>query len=308
MTMPKNIQYLQSHEIDRSRWDACIDNADNGLIYAYSFYLDAMCDNWDALVLDDYKAVMPLPWRRKFGISYLYQPYYIATLGVFGSNITEDIVAQFLKAVPTKFRYWDLDFNEGNSIGNNLGLSNIELRDRKNLFLKLNAYETIYANYSRLAKRKLAKAKGLQVSRDVSASEVINHYINEYEKKNRIIPDDVYLNLKTLLQQFKKESYQTYVASDRNGEVVAFYLVYIDQRFVYSILGGSTPKGKSIGAFYLLTDAAIQDFSGTQKTFRFEGSDIPGIAFFDVQFGSYPVTYLHLKRNNLPLPFRWLKG
>ena len=29
---------------------------------------------WDALVLDDYAAVMPLTWRRKYGTRYLYQP------------------------------------------------------------------------------------------------------------------------------------------------------------------------------------------------------------------------------------------
>lgn len=307
--MAGNIQYLQNHEIDRARWDACIENADNGLIYGYSFYLDAMCDNWDALVLDDYQAVMPLPWRRKFTISYLYQPFYVATLGVFGNNISEEVFAQFLKSIPAKFRYWDVDLNEENRINENLDLTHLDCRKRKNLFLKLNTYETIYARYSRLAKRKLIKAKneGLQVIRDIPASDVINHYIHEYEKKNRIIPDEVYVNLKTLFQHFKKENYQTYTATTQQGEVVGFYLVYVDKKFVYSILGGSTAEGKCKGAFYLLTDAAIQDFAGTHKTFRFEGSDLPGIEFFDLQFGSYPITYLHLKRNSLPLPLRWLK-
>jgi hypothetical protein len=68
------IIYLERHEIDISKWDRCIVNAPNGLIYARSFYLDAMAENWSALVSDDYQYVMPLTWNKKFGIKYLYQP------------------------------------------------------------------------------------------------------------------------------------------------------------------------------------------------------------------------------------------
>ncbi|ANE52814.1 hypothetical protein [Flavisolibacter tropicus] len=304
-----NIQYLRQHEIDRTRWDACIDNADNGLIYGYSFYLDAMCDNWDALILDDYKAVMPLPWRRKYFIYYLYQPYFVNTLGVFGNIVSKEIVGQFLNAIPAKFLYWDLDLNERNKVCNYNNHQHLELRQRKNIFLKLDTYDKLYQGYSRLAKRKLAKAKeeGIIITKGVSANDVIDHYINEYEKKNRIIPDSVYTNLKKTINNFSKNNSQTYMAHTKSNEVLGFYLLYTDKRFVYSILGGSTEKGKSIGAFYALTDAAIQNVAGSQKIFRFEGSDLPGIAFFDLQFGSYPIEYLHIRRNSLPKPIRWLK-
>ena len=45
------ITYLTYHQINKPKWDACIDKAADGLIYGYSFYLDAMAKNWDALVL-----------------------------------------------------------------------------------------------------------------------------------------------------------------------------------------------------------------------------------------------------------------
>src|SRR6266550_2768979 len=69
-----HIHYLQRQDIDLIKWNACITAAPNGLIYARSFYLDAMtAEQWDGLVMGDYEAVMPLPWRRKFGFYYLYQ-------------------------------------------------------------------------------------------------------------------------------------------------------------------------------------------------------------------------------------------
>ena len=59
-------------------------------------------------------------------------------------------------------------------------------------------------------------------------------------------------------------------------------------------------RGKQKGAFYLLTDAIIRDHAGTNKIFRFEGSDIPGISFFDNLFGPERISYQHLVMNKLP--------
>ena len=38
MTTGDQIKYLQHKEIDKAKWDACIEQAPNGLIYGYSFY------------------------------------------------------------------------------------------------------------------------------------------------------------------------------------------------------------------------------------------------------------------------------
>ena len=51
--MHHNLQYLHRTQIDTQKWDQCITNAANGLLYAHSFYLDHMADNWDALVLGE---------------------------------------------------------------------------------------------------------------------------------------------------------------------------------------------------------------------------------------------------------------
>ena len=90
------IQYVPYQHIDKRKWDACIDNAGNGLIYGCSFYLDAMAKHWDALVLGDYEAVMPLTWNKKYGIHYLYQPFFTSSLGLFGKNISGDLLNAFL--------------------------------------------------------------------------------------------------------------------------------------------------------------------------------------------------------------------
>ena len=92
--------YVENKNIDKVKWDRCIETAGNGLIYANSFYLDAMAKHWDAIVLNDYEAVMPLTWNKKYGIYYLYQPFLCASLGVFGNNLTGEILYSFLNNIP----------------------------------------------------------------------------------------------------------------------------------------------------------------------------------------------------------------
>src|ERR1051325_4489828 len=123
MSNPVAIQYLAHKDIDKKKWNRCIDNADNGLIYAYSFYLDCMAKNWDALVQNDYEAVMPLTWKKKYGIRYLYQPFLTAQLGVFGQIITERQCGDFIQAIPSKFRYIDISLNSGHISGIPAGYS-----------------------------------------------------------------------------------------------------------------------------------------------------------------------------------------
>ena len=99
------IKCVTYQQIDKQKWDGCIDKAVNGLVYAYSFYLDEIADNWDALILNDYEAVMPLTWRKKYGIHYLYQPFFCASLGIFTEQkIADELTAKFLQAVPANER------------------------------------------------------------------------------------------------------------------------------------------------------------------------------------------------------------
>ena len=81
-----NIAYIPQQQIDKTKWDNCINAAANGLLYARSYYLDTTAITWDALVLNDYEAVMPLPIRKKWIFSYLFEPPMTPVLGIFGNH------------------------------------------------------------------------------------------------------------------------------------------------------------------------------------------------------------------------------
>ena len=82
------ITYLTRTQLNKNEYDNCIHNAPQSKVYALSWYLDIVADNWGALVLNNYEAVMPLPWRKKYGICYVYPPCWTQQLGVFSKKET----------------------------------------------------------------------------------------------------------------------------------------------------------------------------------------------------------------------------
>ena len=308
--MTKNIQYLKRSEIDIAKWDACIEKS-KGLIYGYSWWLDCMASHWDALVLNDYEAVMPLTWRRKYGFYYLYQPFFTASLGLFAAENQSVDIVDFLQAIPSKFKFRDIDINETHTLQEANPVAGFAVYKRLNLLLDLGkSGSALTEKYSRLAKRSLEKANAnnIIIVRNDIPEDIITLYRKAYNTAHPGITAEDYRSLLACCNTAgKKNHLKTYTAYMPGGEAIAFYIVLYDNNFVYSLLGGSTAKGKSTGAFYLLTDAAIQDHAGTGKIFRFEGSDVAGIAFFNLQFGPAEVFYLHLKMNRLPFPVNILK-
>ncbi|PWU02954.1 MAG: hypothetical protein C5B52_04280 [Bacteroidetes bacterium] len=300
------IQFVARKDIDEGRWNARVESAANGLIYANTNMLDAFSPGWSALLTSDYKVVMPLTSRKKFGFTYLYQPPFAASLGIIG-DLSDKTINEFLFAIPSLFKLVDIQLNETN-LSDQLS-PNFAFRKRRNLLLKLDDYSQVASGYKRLANRMLAKAKELkiEIKDEVPAEDIIEFYRRHYSGSHQEIKSPDYLGLLNACNNpFGKMHTVTYQASS-GGKILASYLLFKDEKFVYSILGGSIKEGKESGAFYLLTDRAIRDNCGQNKIFRFEGSDDEGIAFFDSQFGPAEINYPHLIINRLPWPLRWFK-
>jgi len=153
--MKAGIHYLTHQQIDKDKWNARIDNSSNGLIYAYSYYLDHMAKNWDALVLGDYEAVMPLTWNKKYGIHYLYEPAFTASLGIFGNGLNAKLINEFIEAIPSKFKLIEIDLNAGNKVDFPTGTAIL----RNNYVLNLNKpYKEIAEKYRENIRRNVKKA------------------------------------------------------------------------------------------------------------------------------------------------------
>jgi len=110
------IRYLVQEDIDYSRWDRCIHLSLNSEVYVFSWFLDAIAGTWDALVEDDYRAVMPLVNKRKFLTKVIYRHPLLNHLGIFSeSPVKADKIMSFLESIPDKFTKIEICFNRQNT-------------------------------------------------------------------------------------------------------------------------------------------------------------------------------------------------
>jgi hypothetical protein len=306
MNTGDTIQYFQREEIDNFKWDQCIDNSSNGLVYGYSYYLDCMSKQWDALVMGDYAAVMPLTWNKKYGICYLYQPAFTASLGVFGNNLDQEVVTRFIRAIPAKFRLTEIALNSGNYFNDPEAMPTL----RTNFILPLNKdYQSIYSNYKENVRRNIKKAMQLGCRTETGIPlDGIVELSKPAMKSLTGVSDDDYRHFGELYRLLhERKQALTYGVYAHNNQLVASCVYFFSHKRSYYILVGNHPNGKVMGASHWLIDCFIRDHAGQDLILDFEGSDLRNLAFFYGSFGSTTELYPFLKLNDLPFFMKWMK-
>jgi hypothetical protein len=301
------IRHLTSEEIDKQQWDLCIEQSMNSLIYGYSWYLDIVAPKWEALVLGNYEAVMPLVWNQKLFIRYLYQPYFTQQLGLFYKTlVAKDRLVDFVKAIPASFRFIDINLNEDNELLH----TDYNIRRRKNLVLDLNKpYAKLHKDYDEHCKRNLKKAKKYNHPLRPIDTEVAVKFYRKHkgEVTKNIRPSD-YRRLNELLAtaQLKSMLLTRGVYSDTDELLAVGVFLMHKGRIIY-LIGSASGKGREARAMVALFDHVIAQFSEHPMLLDFEGSEVPGIARFFKGFGPEKKPYYKLHINRLPAIVRWLK-
>lgn len=301
------IKYLTYDEIDKKRWDACIDKAFNGIIYAKSWYLNTVAENWDALVEGDYEQVFPLTWRKKYGIYYLYQPPFTQQLGIFSkTRLNEEIVIQFIENIPDKFRYAEINLNTLNSLAN----SKYKVTNWLNHELDLiNSYENIARDFSTNLKRNIGKSQkaGLTLSKGVKPEEIIRIFRENRGKGMSSLNDEDYQKLSRLIYEgIYKGLVTTYGVYSPNNSLCAGVIFLKNTKKIIFLFSGLTEEGRGLNAMAFLIDSFIREHAGQHLTLDFEGSNDTNLARFYKSFGSVEIHYPHLVINRLPFPYNAL--
>ncbi len=298
------IRYVKHNEINKEKWDQCIDNSINSMIYAYSWYLDIISKQWDALVENDYESVMPLPYKRKAGIYKLYQPFFTQQLGVFSQKILNpDIVNSFIKNIPPKFLFIDINLNWLNKVNN----KKYTIEQRKTYLLDLiEPYEKIRKSYSANNLRNVKKAgkNGLFYQEDSGPIEIIDAFKNNRAKLFPEIKEYHYKSLQHLVfTAISKGAAKIIKAYDCNNNFCAGIIFLVNNKRAVFIFSGANPSAKENGAMFGLIDYFIRKNEQSELTLDFEGSMNKNLARFYSGFGSKECLFLRIKTN----PFSFLK-
>ena len=295
------IKYLSHSEVNKEKWDKCISDSVNRLVYAFSWYLDIVSPEWNALVENDYESVFALPCNRKAGINYIYQPYFAQQLGIFSRNLlTETLVDQFLKAIPVQYQFVEIHLNTLNKID----ASHYPCIKRTNHELDLiHTYEMIFANYDQNTKRNTKKARQekLIVSRKVEPDELITLFRENYGRKEVKLHYAQYDILRRLIDYCLKHTFSAITGAYLPDGTLCAAVFFLKEgnRVIYQ-LAASNGKARENGAMFLLVDSFIKENSGQPLILDFEGSNDENVARFYKGFGAKEIHYSQVTINRLP--------
>lgn len=300
------LKYVKHDEIDYVKWDKCISEAPNSRVYALSWFLDRTAEYWNSLVWGDYDFVMPLPVKRKFGISYLFQPVYCQQLGIFPSPPAE-ISRKFYQKIEAKFSYADIQLNAENIPLNDM--KGISFSLRNNFLLHTNTgYRNLNSGYSENTRRNVIRAgkNRLNYVEGIPQKDFLAFKMKNPAAK---LSRQNFQNLKSIIAYSLHKGFGEIIGiySPENNLCAAAFFCRWKNRLIY-LNAVSSDEGKELRAMFFLIDRLLKNAADKNLILDFEGSMVPGIARFFQGFGAAPEVYSRMQMNRLPRAIKWLKG
>ena len=287
------IQHIKHKNIDFKKWDQTVLASEIPFVFAQSFYLNATCPHWDALVIGDYESVFPLPLKTKYGITYLPQPPFTSQLGVFG-KVTMEREHLFFNYINQKYRLIELEINHINAFQS-------EFSETKKTFV-IN-YKKEYS-FNQNTKRNIHKALELGLTvKHVDTNDIIplsNQYITPFLHKQVGLSLSTIQKLTHLLQlSIINKQLHTFKVVDKQGDLKALGHFITNGIHTVYLKGTNTDKKENSGSSHLLMQHAIEYFKHNSLLFDFGGGNNVGLANYYKGFGAEEMNYQLIKKNNL---------
>ena len=292
------IIFLEHDQIDHNKWDECVQRSTNGMIYASAAFLNSLGGKWDALIMGDYHIIMPLIKRKKWGITYLYQPSFAQQTGIIGTN-DPNILTAFIEKVKQLVPFAEIHLNFENKVSNSLS--------KNNQIIHLNrSYSQLEQSFSTYTKRKIKQADNEKTDyKEIDPELNITLYKKLLDNKSVHVKDQ---DLDQLLR---------FCVENKNEHIAR--AVYINEELAASVIGlkykdrihlvtlTSNLREKYSFAAHVLVNKIISEFAQYPLILDFEGSDLPGVYSFNEGFGAINQPYFFYQCNQLPWPIRLLK-
>jgi len=292
-----SIHYIRKIDINYILWDRCINNSLNGLVYSLSWYLDIVAENWDALVEDDYRSVMPLVYSKRSIYRHIYSPVLVKQLGIFSVKpLTEAKIDQFVKLIPNTFKKIEICFNRQNfqsvHLENNCSVSKTFEMDL------IISYEKKSKFYSPDVKNCLdiANKSKLHAVKGVSISE-LESFIIQYTKRktgNLIIK---------LVNSGRVELIGVYNTTNMLISIACFIRSNQNVILLYALTNNQGVEEK---ANYLILDSFLKSYSSRNITLCLDHIDESWDLQFYRDYGAQESCYLRLKENRMPFFLKWV--
>lgn len=257
------VKFIPKEELDKVKFNSCVHYANNGNIFGYWWYLDAISKDWDALVEGDYESVMPLMRREEFPkTKVLYQAPLIRESGVYSINVLSPLrVKKFLEAIPADYKKINIRLNEQNTSGDFPDFIKTEKSNHQMLLME--PYENLANAYSESLKTKIQDAENLKlVSINNKKPEIIAEFYQNYSANRSELSRNFHAIQRIMYNVLHRGWGFASSVTDEKGEILATNFFVYSHKKVVSLLPVSSPKGKEMGAMELLMDNLIKTHAG----------------------------------------------
>lgn len=292
------MKYIDRKDIDIQKWDEHITKSEIENIFCYAWYLDAVSENWGALVSnDDYTTILPIPYTTKLGKHHFYQAFFTREYNIFGNEFNWEQALEYLKK-----HFVHLQFRTAE----NLHIA--QKTTHQHQFLLLNT--TYQSNYRSNAKRLIKKGKKTFFFETNNTPQLLIDLFKEnVAHKVKAIGKEELIRLEKLMRiATQQKQGELITVQNEQQEVIAGGFFLSDKKRITYLKGAATTHAKKQGAMFALFDFAFERYATQQfKYFDFGGSTIENVASFYKKFGANDRMYYNYTVDNTALLYKTLK-
>jgi hypothetical protein len=296
-----DIRYLKHDEIDFQKWDRCIKKSVNGTIYGYSWFLNIVSEDWDALVDEKYETVMPLTCKQIAGIKIFIQPPYATNLGVYSINaLNEAVVNAFANHIPRNIRYIKVNLNKFNKIASHF------FRIKRGNVYELDlirSYPKITSHYTEKVKKTLKVGTENQISvvAGMNSVDLISLYLKDKGLLWKLLFRQRIKKIRMLIASAVKYRVgQIYGAYTRENNLCAAGLFVWSHQKIFFLAFGIDKTGKKEHALEVLIDEFIKLHAEQNLTLRFEYTSQAKYSELYSGLGAKKYEFMKIRKYNFP--------
>ncbi|MFT4033230.1 MAG: hypothetical protein QM669_12475 [Siphonobacter sp.] len=306
------LQLVRRAQLNISDYDACVRASSEGTIYGLSWWLDIVSPDWDTVVWKDgnqYKAVLPIPIRKRYGIRFVHQPLFCQFLAIYSADpLSETNQKAFLNFVLKQYRFVASFQLAGEPFLQDGPTLKITKFCTYTLSLE-RPYASISAGYNRDRKMNL-KRSGKVAWQRVKGTEIQTlGTIFRAEHENQIVggaDQSAYELLEELFKATEQRHCSELWYAELDGlRQAGTWLVTWKNRCIY-LFNAATQVGRNGNARTYLLDQYFRQMAGQAIVFDFESPAIDDIAGFYASFGGKAEPYYEIRSNRLPRWINWL--
>ncbi len=277
---------------------------DTGLrISQLPWYLTIVAKHYETLTLDGISVLIPV--KVWFGHKYVFIPPFVQRISVDLRNQSTSFDASLVKVLLKEYKSGLICLDHEIDVSD---LSVIKKR-RINYLLRLEeSYSRIASNYNK--GHQLNIKKFMRSGYLVRESLDVNDFVQFYSRNARATIPSGYKNPKMMHRLIqacidRQAGKMLIVKNEKEQLLAAAFFTFYNNRIVY-LTSCSNREGRAIYAMHAIIDQLIKDYSASGWILDFEGSMIPGIAYFMKGFGSEEEAYYSYQWGNGGL-IGWLR-